>query len=371
MTTRRFDNLAAARGLAALIVFLSHIVQVCLLRFAGLGSILHRMSSYLSEYAVLVFFVISGFLIANSLEATAKKSGKLNLGVFAAARVARLYPPLIYAMIISVAVYAIMGVFHLPGRAVPLGLPDDMYAAREIVTIRFKDLIGALTMTQGLLEVNGPLWSLYIEAKLYVLFACAVGWFVAPYKLWLAIAFVLVAQGGVFYNPDFAAYSAIWMVGALAFYITSEHRQRKSRLAVCTLLLIACLVGFAFSSPDSVEKIGKLTIDLTFATFTAWLIFCRGLRLPFGEQIADFSYSLYITHFPVLLLAQSLLIATGSSSVFAAAFAGVLGGAAAFVVAYIGGLTEAWKSAIQNRLIQFGSGLRKRVLPHEPRAPQG
>lgn len=364
----RFNNLAAIRGLAALVVFLSHIVQVCLLRFTGLGSPLHRVSSYFSEYAVLVFFVVSGFLIANSLEATAKKSGKLDLGIFAAARLARLYPPLLYALIVSITAYAIMSILSLPGRASPLGLPSDLYAVRDIVTVRFSDLIGALTMTQGLLEMNGPLWSLYIEAKLYVLFACAIGWLAAPRRLWLAAIFVLVAKGGLTYNPGFAGYSAVWMVGALTFYTTSAHVQRTNRVNLCALLLAACLVGFSLSSPISVEGIGKLAFDLIFAALIAWLIFSRNLHLPFGERIADFSYSLYITHFPVLLLAQSLLISTGSSSIIGAVLTCIVGGTAAFGVAYIGGLTEAWKSAIQNHLIWFSLALRRWVSSLKPRS---
>jgi len=367
MSESRYENLAGARGLAAGVVFASHIVQISLLRFTGLGTATHHISSFLSEYAVLVFFVISGFLITNSLEASARGTGLPNLWIFAAARIARLYPPMLYAIGISLAIYWTMGFFHLPGRATPLGLPGDLYAARDIIAVTRADIIGALTMTQGLLDLNGPLWSLYIEAKLYVLFACAVGLLTRPRRIWLALVFYLVARSGMTKNPGFETYAAMWLIGALAYYLAGKAERPRNRIVLTVSLIAACLSAKFCLEPPTVYSVGKLSFDLLFSAAVAWLLFVRRTIVPLGSNLADFSYSLYITHFPVLLLAQSLLVSTGSKSVSFALLASGLGAVAALAIAYVGGLTEKKKSAIQKVIVRTGSAIATRVTPYLPR----
>jgi peptidoglycan/LPS O-acetylase OafA/YrhL len=105
MSISYFDNLAGIRGLAAAVVLVSHVVQLHFLRFIGLGTPLHHVSSFLSEYAVVVFFILSGYLIAHTLEANIERNGSLRLDMFFAARFARLYPPLLFAVTSSLWIF--------------------------------------------------------------------------------------------------------------------------------------------------------------------------------------------------------------------------------------------------------------------------
>lgn len=81
MSRSYFDNLSGIRGLAAAVVLLSHLVQLHFLRFIGLNTPLHQISSITSEYAVVVFFILSGYLITHTLEANIERNGKLRLSV--------------------------------------------------------------------------------------------------------------------------------------------------------------------------------------------------------------------------------------------------------------------------------------------------
>jgi peptidoglycan/LPS O-acetylase OafA/YrhL len=348
-----FDNLAGVRGMAAIVVLISHVVQVHFLRFTGLETPLHRTSSVISEYAVVVFFILSGYLIAHTLEMNIKRNGRLRLDLYAAARIARLAPPFLYAIGLSLLVFLVMDYYALPGRSAPMRLPGDLYAARDIIHLSFDEIKQALLMRQGMLEVNGPLWSLYIEAKLYVLFAVALAAIDSgrgfTSKLLLAVVFYYVGELGVALNPSFAHYAAVWLTGALAYYALQDVLDPKKKKMLFCGSLIAIFVLEETLRIDALPW--DTARDLVIAAVIAWLLFKRRMHVPVAKSLAECSYSLYVTHFPVLLLAQSLLISTGSVSLEAAIVVAVLSSVCAIIVALIGGRIETRKLAIQNGLL--------------------
>lgn len=365
MSRSYFDNLAGIRGVAAAVVLLSHVVQLHFLRFIGLNTPLHQISSITSEYAVVVFFILSGYLITHTLEANIERNGKLRLDVYAAARIARLYPPFLYAVGVSLCVFLLMDIFGLPGRNAPMSLQGDLYTAREIVHLSLGEIKQALFMLQGMLEINGPLWSLYMEAKLYVLFACALAIFTSGRsmvkKLIVALVFYYVAEAGVELNPAFAGYAAVWLIGALAYYVWNERGFWLGRVLICLGLIIVAEVLHVIKDGSPLWIVAR---DVLIAVFISWLLFKLRVRVPGPQRLAGCSYSLYATHFPVILLAQSLLISTGSVSVGAAIGGAILSTAAAGVVALIGGVIEAKKSALQNGLLAILERLsRLRMKP--------
>lgn len=363
MSASYFDNLAGVRGVAAAVVLLSHVVQIYFLRFIGLGSPLHQISSLTSEYAVVVFFILSGYLITHTLETNIERNGRLRLSVFAAARIARLYPPFLYAVGVSLAVFLVMDLFRLPGRSGPLSLPGDIYAAREIVHLSLGEIKQALFMLQGMLEINGPLWSLYIEAKLYVLFACALALVTGrrslAQMLTLALVFYYVTKAGVDLNPGFAGYSAVWLTGALAYYVWNERSGWDNRLLLCVALIAVILIADGWWALQSGGTVWLTARNVLVAAVIAWLLFKLRLRVPAGKRLADCSYSLYAAHFPVLLLGQSLLISSGSISVGAAVATAIVSTAAAAGVALFGCAIEAKKSVVQSWLIALAERLRR------------
>lgn len=364
MSRSYFDNLAGVRGAAAAVVLLAHVVALHFLRF-GLDTSLHQVSSIASEYAVVVFFILSGYLITHTLEANIERNGKLRLDIYAAARIARLYPPFLYAIGVSLLVFLVMDLFGLPGRSSPMRLPSDLYAARDIVHLPLGEIKRALLMLQGMLEINGPLWSLYMEATLYVLFACALalisGGRGIVFKLILAAVFYYVAKAGIELNPGFAGYAAMWLIGALAYYVWNERGGWRNRVLMCSALIIAAEIWHVVLGGTPLWTAAR---DMLIAIFISWLLFRLRVRVPGPQRLADCSYSLYATHFPVILLAQSLLISTGSVSVGAAIGVAILSTAAAAGVALVGGVIESKKSTVQNVLLAILERLRRlRVKP--------
>jgi peptidoglycan/LPS O-acetylase OafA/YrhL len=354
-----FDNLAGIRGLAALIVLIAHIVQIQFLRFIGLGTPVQKFFSYASEYAVVVFFILSGYLITYTLEANIKRNGKLRLGEFAAARFARLYPPLFYAICVSVVIFFVLDIFKLPGRGSTLILPGDLYSARELIHLRMGEVGGALGMVQGMLEINGPLWSLYIEAKLYVLFACLLALVTGRRSFFsrtiLGLLFFVVLWSGFKYNPGFANYGTIWLTGALAYYVFSHAAvsEWRRRAALCSGLILIAIGLEMWQVLSSESGAMSIALNVLVASVIAWLLFRFQIRVPLDRRLADCSYSLYATHFPILLLAQSLLISTGSRSVAASVATAIASMVVVTAIALIGGYIEAQKSSVQKWLLRM------------------
>lgn len=357
LNRNHFDNLDGVRGAAAFVVLLAHLVQVHFLRF-GLNTPLHLISSIASEYAVFTFFVLSGYLITHSLEMNIRRNRILRLDIYFAARIARLYPPFLFAVGISLLVFLVMELFGLPGRSVSMRLPGDIYAARDIVHVSLGQIVSSLLMLQGLLEINGSLWSLYIEAKLYVLAGCSLALLSSGRSIFsktiLAFVFCLTVIAALHLNPEFARYAMIWMVGSLTFYAFSDVGNRHLMLVT---LIIAVGIWRLYVDQASLMVI---SLDLLIAFFISWLLFKRRVKIPWFHRLADSSYSLYVVHFPILLLLQSLLISTGIVSVGSALGVASLSAIAAVGLGLFGGVIESKKTIVQNSLLELASGLTLR-----------
>lgn len=366
-TAARFEHLAAIRGIAAFVVLLAHIVQIFWLRFWGLQSWQHIVSSAASQYAVMTFFVLSGFLIAHSVESNIRRNGVLKLSEFFAARFARLYPPFLFAIVLSVAIYMCLEFFSLPGRVGAMRLVGDLYAARDIIHLPAKEVLTALPMGYGMLEINGPLWSLYMEAKLYVLFAGIYFFWVGRRSFIVGGVLLGVAYAGLRLNPEFARYSAVWLTGCCAYYLweTKGVTKQRSKLVLCfalTLLIVMMdLASPVVMAQAAVPDTHAIWVDVVIACVIAWVLFRLKLRLTVGEQLANYSYTLYATHFPILLLFQSILISSGNTSLSMAVMFSLLGGVSALGIAHIGGKIEEAKDKIQQRLLASWADVDARI----------
>jgi peptidoglycan/LPS O-acetylase OafA/YrhL len=330
----------------------------------GLDTPLHRVSSVASEYAVVVFFILSGYLITHSLEANIRRNGYLDLREYLAARLARLYPPFLLAIAISISIYMAMNAFNLPGRGSPLSLPGDLYAARDIVHLGRSEVLNALLMLRGLLDINGPLWSLYIEAKLYVLAACALAVLTGHRRPFLLVVTMLIVVWlGIRHNPGFGTYAAIWIAGALGYYLWNDQGRvlSRARPLLCGGTILGITGIEVWSSQARALPIWLPMWQVLSSLLIAGLLFRSGVPWPRAQRLADCSYSLYVTHFPILLLMQSLLVLSGygtkGHAVLIAAFSLVLAGS----VAMLCGRIEQRKSRIQTRLLALMTSVARQL----------
>ncbi|MHA3835651.1 acyltransferase family protein [Terrabacter sp. AAH1] len=207
----RVGGLDGLRGLAILLVLLAHTVGL-----EGAGMV-----------GVLIFFVLSGYLITSLLLAEGRALGRVDLPVFYLRRAARLVPALIAFLVVFVA-----AIFLVQGVAAVGGLVPGLVQALLYVT----------DLTLGLQGNYRPelahLWSLAVEEQFYLIWpVCLVFWMKAPAgtrlrRVITATAFFVAVRAatwalapslGLFVYALPTTWVDVLLVGAICGLVKREH----------------------------------------------------------------------------------------------------------------------------------------------------
>jgi len=305
---KKFDLL---RGIGAIAVLLAHAVATYVARIIGPDHPVVLLAGTIARHAVLVFFLLSGYLITQSILANVRRNGRLDVVEYLAARIARIYPPLIGAICVVLGAWALIHGLDLPGSE-RYGRPGDLSVVREAFTVNLKDVPLTLLMSGGMYQADGPLWYLYVEFHIYIIAmfaAMAVG--TSRRRLWGVVALAQLIFWTT-HHPSFAFYSAVWALGA-ATSLAKERIGGWTR-PVAYLIGIA-LIACGFVAPQLLT-VGRgnpwveYSVQMASSLVYVYVFF---LSDRFGNsppealvKTGSFSYSLYVVHFPLLLLAYSL-----------------------------------------------------------------
>lgn len=144
MQNNRYYFLDGIRGIAAIFVLTRHTSN-----FWG-------VELYRSYLAVDVFFILSGFVIANAYDEKLY-SGAMSLKKFILVRLIRLYPVFILSLIFCSAILIIKIILN--NSAVFIGLPE----ALKMIGMTALFLPFMMEGSASLFPINGPYWSLFFE----------------------------------------------------------------------------------------------------------------------------------------------------------------------------------------------------------------
>lgn len=308
MTTRaprHVRTLDSMRAISALVVLASHLVQIFWLPVVGLHNPVHFTSNFLSESAVIVFFLLSGYLIAMSIWRNFAKNGHFSHTEYAVSRLARIYPPLLCAVAIAIGIFYLIGFFSLPGGADPLRQAQDLYAAREILQFQWGELASALMLRGGLLDINGPLWSLYIEVALYAAagaLAMAILGRAWPSRMLGILLFLAICYAVRRDYQLYGLYSAWWLLGVTFFL--SQLDERRKLVTLSAAILPSAAILYLTGTDRTIEAMRiPAMLGLSCLMFFVWQWESKLL-----ERIAGFSYTLYSIHFPILIPGYSIFL---------------------------------------------------------------
>lgn len=299
---------------AAVLVVLTHLAYT---RFSG--GMLTPLRTYGND-AVMIFFVLSGYVIAHTVAQRDR-----DFRTYAINRFARLY---------SVAIPAIILTFVLDhiGRQVDPVLYDGFWYQGNAPLSR---MLAAITFTNELwfqsvrLFTNGPYWSLGYEFWYYMLFAAAV--YARGRRRALLILGISALVG-----PKILLLLPVWLLGVWVHRVNSGSALSWRLGTVLFVLPVALYAAFRWSgmrdtllhwsyaqfSRSFVEGDLMWSNEFLAAYFIGLMVACHFIGVhavsgklapfltPFEKSIRDWAgctFSIYLFHYPLLQFFKAVL----------------------------------------------------------------
>jgi peptidoglycan/LPS O-acetylase OafA/YrhL len=281
------------------------------------------LAFYYGHQAVIFFFVLSGFVIHLRYSERLKKAGEaaqFDWLPFVFRRAKRIYPPLLFALILTLFVDSI-------GLSQGFGIYRHQTPYFQInynvnVNYGLQNGVGNLLAIVGIPDwgTNIPLWSLKFEWWFYMLYPLF--WWLSRRSIRLATG-IMLALCALSFIPGLwpidllkAVFSLMitWWFGALLADVYTK------RLPI-SMAKIAPLAGLLLVLPFLVSPLVEINATvqdfLWGLAFTGVLAGClawqnRGGSLRVFERLkplGDMSYTLYVTHCPILILISGSLMA--------------------------------------------------------------
>jgi peptidoglycan/LPS O-acetylase OafA/YrhL len=330
--TASLTFLDGLRGLAALYVMIGHarwllweggeaysdhaadysLFEKCQVYFFSFFKYGHEM--------VLFFFVLSGFVIHLKQAKQLKAGNAVSLQGYFWRRAKRIIPPVLFALLITyscdkIVEYIGASIFY---KATPVAILN----ANVSFDHSFSTLIGNILFLQQtyvpVFGSNGPLWSLKYEWWFYMLYPLLLiinKRSVTGSLLLVAALSIISLTGwswGIKLLDDVFAYLICWWLGCFSADIYTGRVRIPSWLfigATAFILIIPVQHKLLFSSSmikDIIVAIGFFGL-LNFLL----LLYNRGTEFKMLNKLkfmGDCSYSMYVIHSPLLVLANGLIL---------------------------------------------------------------
>jgi peptidoglycan/LPS O-acetylase OafA/YrhL len=294
--------ISALRGLAALQVVAAHLRAEFFpgLRELDNPTLWYQALSFFTGFAhqaVLVFFLISGWLVGGSFLNKLAQPDALKL--YAIDRVTRLWTVLLPTFVLILAFGILNGT--LDARSA------DFSAANPYsVTALAGNLAGLQTISVPQFGGNFPLWSLANETWYYVLFPLTV-LCLRPGRRVLPAALLLLAA--TLLPFDIVLYFSIWLLGA-GFSRVRLDCGAPTRVALLVALATLSVYFRLTGSNDDMNTasyLPDLLLSVLFVLFLSSTVVKPAAATPLlaplrkaARFFSDFSFTLYVVHIPVL-----------------------------------------------------------------------
>ncbi len=306
-TKKRINQFDGLRAIAIILVFLHHIVTkpIELYLISIDWNVLGQFLNYFTSSGVQLFYVLSGVLL---LKPYLQKRRIFDTKKYFKRRIERLYPTYFVVLIITAIIFYITTEF------------PNWYSEKYMINFDLINFIKQLPI----FHINSPyynpvLWSLEIEVFFYFIIPVLVFIFVkidfSKYSYWgffivLTILSTIIPIYLKWYNADFPYniifmfiyYSPCFFLGVILAKYDFSEKEGIIMFAVGIVYIILSLLVIKSNTPQ------------TFSLFYGGLIiysinnkqFAKKMSSKILVWIGERSYSLFIVHFPIILLANYL-----------------------------------------------------------------
>lgn len=273
------------------------------------GGLFWRIAPFRHD-AVIVFFVLSGFVISHAVT-----KSEHDVRTYFINRAAQIYSVVVPAIGITLLCDLIGG-----------WVDPNYFAWSYSPGPLWQQLVSSLTFTNQFWTAaqfpgsNGPYWSLGYEVPYYVVFACAL--FARGLWRFVLPALLLLAAG-----PTIAALFPLWLLGVAVHRLTAWLRVTERMgwmLFIAPVVVWSAIQFWALRNNGWIlhDPIPLLTRDRMPADYLTGLCFAanilgfnaisRRFTMVFGytaraiRWLAGNTFTLYLVHYPVLKLCATL-----------------------------------------------------------------
>ena len=322
-------HLDALRGFAAFCVLLNHFRDALFVDYEAIArhnplTAAAYLVSGLGHQSVIVFFVLSGYLVGGSVLRSVR-TGSWSWRAYLLARLSRLYIVLLPALLLGGALDWLG--MHMAGTEAVYSGNSGMHAlvinVHGVLTWPILAANGLYLQTIRLpgfgpnpvptFGSNGALWSLSYEFWYYLAFPLLV-FLLARSRSWQmrVLSCLGLLAWGWFVGLNIFLLGLTWLMGALITFLPAFPARRPWTRG---LAIVLALVLFAAGLVES-KLLGSLPSDLVLGlavTAMIWVtLHCATAPLPasyvfIARRAAHSSYTLYLVHLPMLIFLKASL----------------------------------------------------------------
>jgi peptidoglycan/LPS O-acetylase OafA/YrhL len=284
----RVRALDGLRGVAVLMVIADHA------GFAGQGQ------GGMGAAGVTIFFVLSGYLITRIVLAD-RERGDWSMRRFLAARAVRLVPALLAMVVVVVSVWLVVGG------------PRDGLALEVLVSLTYTKNVFFMHFDSGLFRHT---WSLAVEEQFYLLWPLVLPLVVKLRRpiVWLGLVItasvvvriVVAGTAGAYASYPSLPTNAFALLLGCCLAIRPARVESGPVQRLVPVVVLAVMVWFivAVGSPTAFVFV-PVPVSLMAVVVVAWALPGMPLlEVAWLRFVGRISYSLYLWHWPALLLAD-------------------------------------------------------------------
>ncbi len=334
----RIRSLDSIRGVAALSVLFFHCYTIAFTFKQQVDNLINDLGfpwniplvlgvNLLSSgrAAVMVFFVLSGFVLTLSL-----LNNKQSYKKFLVARFFRIYPVLFLSVIIAFGLHYVIGNNPLPPS---VHVKWYQFHVSVPTPLTFQDLIGHLSLTgitPNHMYLNTPLWSLVHEMRVSLILPLLVSLLLFKNKPAIVIVFGLIISifGEIIsdflimskmvnkpngFPEETVLYSLVKTVYFLVFFVVGilmAINREKITLKINeftpfikTLMVIIAVVFITYYDSAYtmfIDYLRGIGAAMLIAMAFSWKEFEKILEAPILQWLGRVSYSLYLVHWMII-----------------------------------------------------------------------
>jgi peptidoglycan/LPS O-acetylase OafA/YrhL len=321
--SHKFYWLDLLRGLSAIAVFAGHLRSFFFLDYSQINqNIFAKIFYFLTGFghqSVIIFFVLSGFFIAKTIQESVEK-GNWSFKTYFINRFLRLELVLIPALFLGL-FWDTTGLAHYAQSVGYLGHIPAMQETTPLGRLGPSVFLGNIFFLQTIFTPtfgsNAPLWSLANEFWYYMIFPFLYFSLTTHFSILIRLFYILIALLLLLLiGQKIAVYFLIWLMGAAVFHFRNAYSKKyeinifELNKTLKTVLFIFIFTLFFIRNNMQYPYFNDALLSLISGVFILLLSYKKMNQKALKNAtnyVSNVSYTLYLTHIPMALFLCSAI----------------------------------------------------------------